>query len=101
MSDVVSVRQSCADFLLQLCGAVESAVSWNSESMSVTRATGVPLEQIFAAVQQVRDAAPGYDWNCVPGQWLVYSLLLALPFLTCVVRLDAQNPVALQAEAQS
>ena len=92
-SDVVTVRQSCAEFLLWLCDAIENAVRWNSESMSDTRAAGVSHEQIFATVQRVRDAAPGYDWNCVPGHWLVYTLLLALPFPACVVRPDAQNPV--------
>jgi hypothetical protein len=91
--DMVAVRQSCAEFLLWLCGAIENAVRWNSESMSDTRAAGVSHEQIFAAVERVRTAVPGYDWNCVPGQWLIYTLLLALPFPARVVRPDVQNPI--------
>ena len=41
----------------------------------------------------MREAAPEYNWDCVPGQWLMYTLLLALPFSASVVRPDAQNPV--------
>ena len=61
--------------------------------MSDTRAAGVSHEDIVAAVARVRDATRGYNWNCIPGQWLMYTLLLALPFPASVVRPDAQNPV--------
>jgi hypothetical protein len=91
--DILAVRESCADFLLRLCSTIESAVHWNADSMSDTRAAGVSHEDIIEAVARVRDAAPGYDWNCVPGQWLMYTLLLALPFPARVVRPAAQNPV--------
>jgi len=53
----------------------------------------VSHEAILAAVDSVRKSAPAYDWNCVPGQWLMYTLLLALPFPASVVRPDDQNPV--------
>ena len=91
--DMVAVRQSCAEFLLWLCDAIEDAVRWNSESMSDTRAAGVSHDLIFAALERVRSAAPGYDWNCVPGRWLTYTLLLALPFPARVVRPDTQTPI--------
>jgi hypothetical protein len=41
----------------------------------------------------VREAAPAYNWKCVPGQRLTYTLLLALPFSAKVVRPDAVSPV--------
>jgi hypothetical protein len=41
----------------------------------------------------VREAAPAYNWKCVPGQWLTYTLLLTLPFSARVVRPDAVSPV--------
>ena len=90
---ILAVHNSCADFLLRLCDAIESAVHWNADSMNDTRAAGVSHEDIIEAVVRVRDAVPGYDWNCVPGQWLMYTLLLALPFPARVVRPATQNPV--------
>jgi hypothetical protein len=54
--------------------------------LSNTAHAGVSHDTIFAAVQLVCDAVPGYDWNCKPGRWLTYTqllaytLLLALPF---------------------
>jgi hypothetical protein len=50
-------------------------------------------EAILAAVQLVRDAVPGYDWDCIPGYWQTYTLLLALPFPAKVVRPDPLQPV--------
>ena len=98
---ILAVHNSCADFLLRLCDAIESAVHWNADSMNDTRAAGVSHEDIIEAVVRVRDAVPGYDWNCVPGQWLMYTLLLALPFPARVVRPAGQNPVWLTHEANS
>lgn len=92
-AEMTSIRESCADFLLQLCDAIESAVYWNSESMNDSRAAGVSHEAILESVNRVREAFPTYDWNCVPGQWLTYTLLLALPFPAHVVRPDVQNPI--------
>ncbi len=54
---------------------------------------GVSHDAIREAVQLVRDAVPGYDWSCMPGRWLTYTLLLALPFPAKVVRPDAPQPV--------
>ena len=92
-ADVVSARDSCMTFLPQLCDAIEEAVRWNSESMSNTENAGVSHSGIVDAVDRVRDAAAGYDWKCDPGRWLVYTLLLALPFSERVVRPDAGCPV--------
>ena len=90
---MIAVRTSCVDFLLQLCDAIEAAVGRNSESMNDSRAAGVSHEAILVSVDRVRVAVPAYDWNCVPGQWLTYTLLLALPFPAQVARPDAQSPV--------
>ncbi len=53
------MSRSCADFLRWLCGAIEDAVRWNSESMSDTRAAGVSHVAIVAAFNQVQEALPG------------------------------------------
>ena len=92
-AEMIAVRTSCVDFLLQLCDAIEAAVGRNSDSMNDSRAAGVSHEAILKSVDQVRKAVPAYDWNCLPGQWLMYTLLLALPFPAHVVRPDAQSPV--------
>ena len=91
--DIVAVRTSCVEFLPRLCDTIEEAVRWNGESMSNTENAGVSHADIIDAVNAVRAAVPGYNWACVPGQWLVYTLLLALPLSARVVRLDAQLPV--------
>ena len=44
----------------------------------------------------VRSATIGYQWDCEPGRWLIYTLLLALPFPAVAVRPDAQSPVWLR-----
>lgn len=91
--EVTGVRQSCREFIPQLCDAVESAVDFNASSLSDTRNAGVQHGDILDAVNAVRQAATGYDWDCTPGQWLIYTLLLALPFPAKVVRPDAADPV--------
>ena len=83
----MSFRDSCVTFLSQLCDTIEEAVRWNSESMSNTENAGVD------AVDRVRGAVAGYEWECDPGRWLMYTLLLALPFSERVVRPDAVHPV--------
>ena len=92
-ADVVAVRQSCVDFLPRLCEAVEDAVRWNGMSMSNTENAGVSHKDIVDAVTRVREAVPVYDWECVPGRWLIYTLLLALPFSERVVCPDADSPM--------
>ena len=92
-AEIVALRASSADFLLQICAAVLDAVERNSQSMSNTMHAGVSHDATREAVQLVRDAVPGYDWSCMPGRWLTYTLLLALPFPAKVVRPDAAQPV--------
>jgi hypothetical protein len=62
--EIVALRTSSGDFLLQICTAVLDAVEHNSQSMSNTAHAGVSHDAILAAVQLVRDAVPGYDWDC-------------------------------------
>ena len=40
-----------------------------------------------------RRTAAEYDWDCTPGKWLIYTLLLALPFPAVAVRPDPVNPI--------
>ena len=41
----------------------------------------------------MRRASQGYQWDCIPGKWLIYTLLLALPFPAVAVRPDPVNPI--------
>ena len=91
--EIVAVCKSCVDFVPQLCDSIQNAVRLNGASMSNTEHAGVSHKDIVDAVARVRETAPGYDWDCVPGRWLVYTLLLALPFSARVVRPDVVNPV--------
>ena len=91
--DIAAVCESCVSFLPRLCDAIDEAVRFNGTSMSNTEHAGVSHNDIIAAVARVREAAPAYNWKCVPGQWLTYTLLLALPFSARVVRPDAVSPV--------
>jgi hypothetical protein len=45
-------------------------------------------DAILAAVQLVRDVAPGFEWDFIPGHWLKYTRLLALPVPDKVVHTD-------------
>ena len=61
--------------------------------MSDTRNAGVSHSETLVAISEVHDSIPGYQWNCVPGRWLVYMLLLAMPYPEVAVRPDAVRPV--------
>ena len=86
-------RETCKAFVPQLCEFIEAAVVRNGESMSNTSKAGVSHSEILDAARDVRAALPGYNWNCVPGRWLIYTLLLAMPFPEVAVRPDAEQPV--------
>ena len=90
---MAEVRDACKSFLPQLCELIEAAVSRNAESMSNTINAGVSHSDILDAIAKVRLALAMYNWDCIPGRWLIYTLLLALPFPAVAVRPDAANPV--------
>lgn len=90
---IAEVRDACKSFLPQLCELIEAAVSRNAESMSNTINAGVSHSDILDAIAEVRLALAMYNWDCIPGRWLIYTLLLALPFPAVTVRPDAVNPV--------
>ena len=92
-ADIVAVREACKIFLPRICDAIDEAVARNSESMSDTRNAGVSHSDILDAVEEVRRATQGYQWDCIPGKWLIYTLLLALPFPAVAVRPDPVNPI--------
>ena len=90
---MLAVHSSCQTFLPRLCDALELAIKQNEESMSDTRNAGVSHSETLVAISEVQDLIPGYQWNCVPGRWLVYMLLLAMPYPEVAVRPDAVRPV--------
>ena len=75
---MLTVRSSCQTFLPRLCDALELAVKQNEESISDMRNAGISHSETLNAINVVQDLVPGYQWNCVPGRWLVYMILLAV-----------------------
>ena len=69
------------------------AVVKNGEGLSNTNNAGVSHRDTLDAVQNVRETLSGYEWDCEPGRWLIYTLLLALPFPAVAVRPDPDNPI--------
>ena len=86
--DIVAVRGACQSFLPRICNMIEEAVNANAQSMSDTRKAGVSHDDIMAAIANVRSGIAGYLWDSTPGRWLVYTLLLAMPFPAVAVRPD-------------
>jgi hypothetical protein len=64
------------DFTISYCTGTHP-LRFNGTSMSNTEHAGVSHNDIIAAVARVREAAPAYNWKCVPDQWLTtwYALL--------------------------
>ena len=90
---IVKIREACKTFIPQLCDAIEEAVERNSESMGNTQNAGVSHNDIDIAVSDVRVSATVFQWDCEPGRWLMYTLLLALPFPEIAVRPDTDSPI--------
>ena len=87
--EMVAVHKACKSLVVPtLCETIAAAVERNGEGMSDTCNAGVSHADILAA-DDVRAALVGYD------QWLIYTLLLALPFPVKVVRPDAASPISL------
>ena len=61
--------------------------------MSNTQNAGVSHTDITVAVEEVRAKAAEYQWDSTPGKWLIYTLLLALPFPAVTVRPDPATPI--------
>jgi hypothetical protein len=62
----------------------------------VSPTTSMPSLQLLLtpACAKPLGPSPPYNWKCVPGQWLTYTLQLSLPFSARVVRPDAVSPVS-------
>ena len=57
-----------------------------ARSMSDTRKAGVSHDDIIDAIANVCSGITGYLWDSTPGRWLMYTLLLAMPFPAVAVR---------------
>ena len=93
VSDVVSVRESCKALLPQLCDKIAEAVRNNARSISNTANAGVSHVAITDAIEAVRGDIQTYQWEGIPAKWLMYTLLLAVPFPAIAVRPDVARPV--------
>ena len=88
------VRKECQRLVTDMSDRICSAAAANSKSMSSTEHAGVDHNLIHSAAYSLQQCANNYDWNCLPGKWLMYCMLLALPFSEKVVvpPLGSQSP---------
>ena len=94
IAEIVAVREACKNFTPKICDAIAAATLKNGMSLSNTRNAGISHRAISAAVCRVKEILnTGYEWDCLPGKWLVYTILLAIPFPMKVVRPDSQQPM--------
>jgi hypothetical protein len=96
-ADIKAVRERCTAFVPTLCDKIEEATTANAKSMSNTRNAGVSHENIAEAIAAVREelAKAEVPWDSTPGRWLVYMILLAMPFPAAAVRPDARPGMAI------
>ena len=93
-AEVTAVRGACKDFIPVICKTIADATLKNSFSLSNTRNAGISHTAINDAVDLVKDVLKiEYDWDCLPGRWLIYTILLAVPFPMKAVRPDPQQPL--------
>jgi hypothetical protein len=94
IAEIIAVREACKNFATKICDAIADATLNNGMSLSNTRNAGIAHRAISAAVCRVKEVLnAGYEWDCLPGKWLVYTILLAIPFPMKVVRPDSQQPI--------
>ena len=82
---MVNMRRECQSYAAKLCDLIIDAVAANADSLSSTADAGVDHNNIVDAAQTAQARATGYDWDCMPGKWLTYCLLLAMPYSAKVV----------------
>jgi hypothetical protein len=87
---VAAVKSRAVAMLPKLCTMIESAKRFNMASMNNVTEAGHP-DLIPAAAVAVRNSAAMYNWNCMPGTWLTYMLIIGLPFSAAVVRPPARR----------
>ena len=94
-SSMISIRKECQRLVTDISSRIQVAVAANATSMSNTSHAGVDHAAIDDAADRVKQLAQTYHWNCLPGKWLMYCMLLALPFSEKVVRPPpgSQSPV--------
>ena len=69
--------------------------------MSDTRKAGVSHDDIIDAVANVCSGIAGYSWDSTPGRWLIYTILLAMPFPAVAVRPDPRPGMAVWRRQES
>ena len=97
---MLGVRHSCQGFVTELCDRIVAATDANAASMSDTRSAGVDHTAIYDAVDAARQLVRDYDWDCLPGRWLTYCLLLAIPYTEKVVLPPPQSASPVLPETQ-
>ena len=91
--EISDVQHNCREFVQTICNSIKIATEYNAESLNDTRKAGVSHDAIAEAIHAVQNARTNYVWDCIPGRWLIYTILLAVPFPEKVVCPDAVNPL--------
>jgi hypothetical protein len=79
-SAMTRVRRECQRLVTDISNRIQVATANNAASMASTAHAGVDHAAIGDAATIVIRIAQKYDWNCLPVQWLMHCMLLALPF---------------------
>jgi hypothetical protein len=79
------VRRECQRLVTDISNRFQVATANNAASKARTAHAGIDHAAIGDAATNVIRIVQTYDWNCLPGQWLMYCMLLALPFIEKVV----------------
>ena len=82
---MVGLRTACQSYVAKLCKMISAATESNSCSMSNTKNSGVDHQLIKTAAYEVEQLTDQYDWDCMPGKWTMYCMILAMPFSAKVV----------------
>ena len=82
---ISGIRTECQRLVADMSSRICCATAVNALSMSNTAHAGVDHNAINSAARSVQQLAKHYDWNCLPGKWLMYCMLLALPYSAKVV----------------
>jgi hypothetical protein len=82
---ILNVKAACTKMLKHLCKLLSRADSMNKTAMNKISDSD-HVSTIPTSVTGVQAAIPGYNWECLPGRWLQYLLVLAMPYSERVVR---------------
>jgi hypothetical protein len=82
---MVRTRRDAQLMVARICNLLRRAAVKNSEGPTTMLGSG-HVSKVPRAAKRVEAALEHYQWECIPGRWLTYMLILALPFPRSAVR---------------